>query len=371
LSIVRSRVAKETKFHDVYLRFLEALGYPKLMEIVVSVTYDCINILLCYCDSAKESLSYRKLLKNLGSWLGFITLAQNKPLMSKCLDLKNLILDACEHDRLSVILPLCCKILEAVRLSKNFRPPNPWCVALLSLLTEIHEIPGLPTSFLFELELLFQNIGVSMNKFKGRTTHLLQYRHGIPQSSSQETYTKEQSGNKGVEFFQDAHNGSKASSHTLRSASSTAPVKNSFNAQRVPPSHSINDSSTFSSHLVDMNTAQHDPCCHDNYMSQPMTSSLDSDAALVRAFCPPFLCPMSDTLNEPAPANASVCDNNLRDISNKQKYALLKALSKSVIISPSIVLFKLKPLLKTVIPQALENAIREIVQVVAERSGKK
>lgn len=82
---------------------------PRLFELVTNTTYDCLRVLLKSVDQAVVSTSHRTVLKNLGYWLGQITLARNKPLKGKHMDLKNTLLDAFENGRLTAVLPLVCK----------------------------------------------------------------------------------------------------------------------------------------------------------------------------------------------------------------------------------------------------------------------
>ncbi len=44
--VVKSRVAKETNLHPLYLTFLDGLQQPKLMEMVTQTTYSCLKALL-------------------------------------------------------------------------------------------------------------------------------------------------------------------------------------------------------------------------------------------------------------------------------------------------------------------------------------
>jgi len=109
-----------------FLSLLEKLGDHKLELAVVGCTYDCLRMLLNHLDQAVQFTSHRTVLKNLGFWLGQLTLARNRPLKSRQLDLKALLFDAHVQGQLTAVLPLVCKILEGVALSKVFKLPNPW-----------------------------------------------------------------------------------------------------------------------------------------------------------------------------------------------------------------------------------------------------
>ncbi|GAB66323.1 CCR4-Not complex subunit [Plasmodium cynomolgi strain B] len=170
--IVKSRASKEVNLHEVFLEFIDKLSYPMLIDTIINMTYDCILILFKYINELKEVSAFKTVLKNLGSWLGFITLGRNRPLKSKILDLKLVLFEAYEKECLVCILPMVCRILESIKLSKNFKPPNPWTTTMLCLLTEIHELPNVKTYTIFEVEILFKNLALDIHAFQNKTTLL-------------------------------------------------------------------------------------------------------------------------------------------------------------------------------------------------------
>ena len=127
------------------------------MDIVTTTTCDALRVLLKHVDQAVISTSHRTVLKNLGHWLGLITLSRNKPLKARMLDLKALLLRAYDWGWLTAILPLVCKIMEGMAGSKVYKLPNPWTTAIISLLSEIHDLPSLRTNLMFEVEVLCNN----------------------------------------------------------------------------------------------------------------------------------------------------------------------------------------------------------------------
>lgn len=63
-------------------------------------------------DKVRTSTSERSILKNLGSWLGLQTIARNKPLLNKYLNLRDLLFEALEQGTLLVVMPFVSKVLE-------------------------------------------------------------------------------------------------------------------------------------------------------------------------------------------------------------------------------------------------------------------
>ncbi|CAD7952837.1 unnamed protein product [Amoebophrya sp. A25] len=165
LYIVKQHAATTAK-NGVFLEFLEKLDEPKLVEAIVTATDDCLKLLMANVAHAVQFTTHRMILKNLGFWLGQLTIARNKPLLSRQLDLKALLFDAFDSGSLTAVLPLVCKILEGVAKSKVFRLPNPWTQAVLSLLAEIHDIENLRTNLVFEVEVLCKTLDIQIKDLK-------------------------------------------------------------------------------------------------------------------------------------------------------------------------------------------------------------
>jgi CCR4-NOT transcription complex subunit 1 len=83
----------EPNFHTLYASFLEKLTSNPLYEAVLKETYSNISTLLG-SDKSIANFSDRSLLKNLGHWLGLMTLGRNLPILMVDLDIKPLIIEA-------------------------------------------------------------------------------------------------------------------------------------------------------------------------------------------------------------------------------------------------------------------------------------
>ncbi len=157
--MVVRRVVMEANNHELYANFIFAVDSADLKKVMVAETYKAITLILTSSDKLLESDSgHRDLLKNLGAWIGLLTLARNKPVLARYLDLKELIMDAYERSRLPAIIPFAKRVLAACSQSKIFKPPNPWLMAVLALLKEILELPQLKLSSKFEIEVLFREM---------------------------------------------------------------------------------------------------------------------------------------------------------------------------------------------------------------------
>jgi CCR4-NOT transcription complex subunit 1 len=123
--LVISRVTIENNHQNLYNNFLIALGDENLNQLVLRETYRNINTLL-RSDKRQAASNFgdRQLLKNLGLWLGYITIARNEPILYDDLNLKGLLLDAFyrgQHELLYVV-PFITKVLLATKQSFAFNP---------------------------------------------------------------------------------------------------------------------------------------------------------------------------------------------------------------------------------------------------------
>mmetsp|Transcript_13754 Transcript_13754/g.26653 ORF Transcript_13754/g.26653 Transcript_13754/m.26653 type:complete len:2543 (+) Transcript_13754:61-7689(+) len=163
--LVTERICRESNFQNLYADFLDACKDAVLSKQLTDTTYDYIKVVLS-TNKVLTSANERSVLKNLGSWLGLLTIAKNKPLRANKLSLKQLVLDAYEQGRLIAVIPFVAKVLEACAKSTVFKIPNPWLMALVSLLREIFDLPDLKLNLKFEIEVLFNNLAIAMNDVK-------------------------------------------------------------------------------------------------------------------------------------------------------------------------------------------------------------
>jgi CCR4-NOT transcription complex subunit 1 len=166
--LVAKRVAVEANYHGLYVQFMEKFegnAQKVIFAVVVDTTLQCVRVLL-HRDRVGQAASNggeRTMIKNLGSWLGMLTLARNKPLLFEQLDVKGLMTSAFRSGHLFVVIPFVAKLLESCKNSVIFRPPNPWTNAMLGVLAELHPMPNLKLNIKFEVEVLCKNLEVDLS----------------------------------------------------------------------------------------------------------------------------------------------------------------------------------------------------------------
>lgn len=165
--LVLKRASIEVNFHALYSNFLDALKIPEINRLVTKETFRNIKVLL-RSDKAMANFSDRSLLKNLGHWLGMMTLGRNIPILHLDIDIKSLLVEAYNkgQQELLYVVPFIAKVLESCAKSKVFKPPNPWTMAIMNVLAELHQEPELKLNLKFEIEVLCKNLNIDVADLK-------------------------------------------------------------------------------------------------------------------------------------------------------------------------------------------------------------
>ena len=168
--LVVKRISTQPNLHSMYLTVLDAINSSNLSKVVLDSVYHNVTKLL-QSPNITTSSSERSLLRNLGIWLGQTTLARNKPLLQRRVNLKELLFWGYGTGRLIAVCSFVARIIEGARDSKVFRPPNPWLMALLGVLREMYETEDLKMNIKFEVQVLCKNINIKIEDIP-RTSQL-------------------------------------------------------------------------------------------------------------------------------------------------------------------------------------------------------
>ncbi|KAJ1565991.1 hypothetical protein HK096_005111 [Nowakowskiella sp. JEL0078] len=161
--LVVKRATIEPNFHGVYLKFLESFENPVLNRLILHETYSNIKVLL-NSEKTNNMSSERVLLKNLGVWLGSITLASNKPIKHKNLAFRELLVEGFDNNRMIVIIPFVCKVLEQCAGSRVFKPPNPWLMSIMKVLAELYLFCDLKLPLQFPIDVLCKTLNLDLKE---------------------------------------------------------------------------------------------------------------------------------------------------------------------------------------------------------------
>lgn len=85
--LITKRLSLEYNFHSLYQAVIDKLKSIRLNQLLLTNTLEAIHAFL-KSDTIITSSEEKQALKNLGNWLGILTLSKNKPLLQKDLGLK-------------------------------------------------------------------------------------------------------------------------------------------------------------------------------------------------------------------------------------------------------------------------------------------
>lgn len=164
--LVSDRAKAEPNNHGLYAELVKLLENPIFVEYVLNVSLNEVEHLI---RNFKDSSTERSHLKNLGAWLGKITLADDKPLRRDQIALKFLLVEAFDFKSLHLIIPFVCKILDQAQYSKIFKPPNPWVLGIIKVLAELYECADLKLNLKFEIEVLLNSFKLKIKDIEPST----------------------------------------------------------------------------------------------------------------------------------------------------------------------------------------------------------
>ena len=334
--LVVKRVSIEPNFHVLYSQFIDTLKKDILNHGVLSETFRNIKVLL-RSDKNDQKFCDRALLKNLGSWLGLITLAKNKPVLHKDIDLKCLIVEAFQkgQSELLFVVPFVAKVLEPAAKSRIFQPPNPWLMAILSVLIELHNEPDLKLNHKFEIEVLCKNLSIQMLDIGCKN---ILRNHEI----SEEQLTKRK----------------EPGSATSSSQMSSVGVNSSNNAILSGPPQVVQNTPPLQQHQQQQ---QQQPAVQQQQQQDGQQQQVEANSNLL--------------LQQVQPNNAAAAAAAAAAAYPQPKFKLTDIKTQSIqsnnniiIISSEIQLFNSQPTLKGIVLPVLEKAVGEIQQVLLEKA---
>ncbi|KAJ2545164.1 CCR4-NOT core subunit cdc39 [Coemansia sp. RSA 1853] len=159
--IMVKRASQEPNYHSLYLQFVEALDRPDLLKCILRETLVSISRLL-NAESTVNSSSDRNNLKNLGAWLGGMTLARDQPILRENVSFKDLLCEGYNSSRLNLAIPFVCKVLEQTTRSTVFHPPSPWLMSIMGVLAELYATANLKLILTFEVEVLCKALSLDV-----------------------------------------------------------------------------------------------------------------------------------------------------------------------------------------------------------------
>lgn len=166
--IVEQRAKMQPNYHQLYLGLVTLFGDKALWSEVLRETYSSV-IRMLNAEATMQSSTERAHLKNLGGWLGSLTLARDKPIKHRNIAFKELLLEAFDAQRLLVVIPFVCTVLTQGASSTIFKPPNPWLMDIIHLLIELYQHAELKLNLRFEIEVLCRALNLDHKSIEPST----------------------------------------------------------------------------------------------------------------------------------------------------------------------------------------------------------
>ncbi|KAF4122680.1 CCR4-NOT transcription complex subunit 1 [Geosmithia morbida] len=157
--LVEERAKMQPNYHHVYLELIRFFQDNALWGEVLRETYISVARML-NSEATMQNSTERTHLKNLGGWLGLLTLARDRPIKHKNIAFKQLLIEAHDTKRLIVVIPFVCKVLLQGASSAVFRPPNPWLMDIIYLLIDLYHHAELKLNLKFEIEVLCKGLNL-------------------------------------------------------------------------------------------------------------------------------------------------------------------------------------------------------------------
>lgn len=159
IHLVQQRAKTQPNLHQMCFDLVKLFEDNALWAEMQRATLACVAQML-NSESTLHSSSERTHLKNLGGWLGMLTLARDKPIRHQHIAFKQLLIEAHDTKRLVVVIPFVCKVLDQGKYSTVFRPPNPWLMDIIYLLIELYHNGDIKLNQKFEIEVLCKNLSL-------------------------------------------------------------------------------------------------------------------------------------------------------------------------------------------------------------------
>ncbi|VEL18851.1 unnamed protein product [Protopolystoma xenopodis] len=157
--LVSKRVVMEHTFHELFSTIVDYVQdrIPEIRLKVMDELMRNIKSLLRNIRIDKDDASARSALKNLGSFLGMISLARNKPLLHDEINLKDLLFEAYHKGPVPQrhVVPFVAKVLRGAVDSIVFALPNPYTMAIIRVLRELYAMPEVTNCIRFEVNYLY------------------------------------------------------------------------------------------------------------------------------------------------------------------------------------------------------------------------
>lgn len=158
--LIVERAINEPNNHELYVKLLTTMHSRNLIAHCLQVCYLQVARLLNHAEHHTQEK--RVQLKSLGSFIGLLTFARNKPVLHENVNMKLLLAEGYDLNRNSTVIPFVCRIVERCVDSVIFRPPCAWTMGVLAVMSELYHYCNLKLNLKFEIEVLCSTLKVDI-----------------------------------------------------------------------------------------------------------------------------------------------------------------------------------------------------------------
>ena len=148
------RAVQEPNYMNSYIELFRNLNSYELIKR---------QAIVLTAKSFYSSVNEKNYYKNLGIWVGKLTLSQNKPLLWNEINLTDLSSVSIKNNLQKQFVTFTCYLVRQ-SINSLFKPKNPWTMNILSLLLGIFNGENTSSHTKFEFELLLKKLHLNINE---------------------------------------------------------------------------------------------------------------------------------------------------------------------------------------------------------------
>ena len=148
------RAVQEPNYMNSYIELFKNLNSYELIKR---------QAIVLAAKSFYSAVNEKNYYKNLGTWLGKLTISQNKPLLWNEVNLADLSNISIKNNLQKQYVTFACYLVRQ-SINSLFKPKNPWTMSILSLLLEIFNGENTSSHTKFEFELLLKKLHLNINE---------------------------------------------------------------------------------------------------------------------------------------------------------------------------------------------------------------
>ncbi|KAI6225249.1 Sidoreflexin [Aphelenchoides fujianensis] len=154
----RNRAATEPNNLEMYADMIDVINDRLLHERTV---HECVKVVHEILEAGVVTAQVKEKLRNVGAFIGLLTIARDQPIESSLLDLKNLLNEAAASDdpqRICLMVVLVTHVLKYCQRSNVFKKNSTWVKRLVDVLKELHAREGMDVFVCLEIERLLEHL---------------------------------------------------------------------------------------------------------------------------------------------------------------------------------------------------------------------